>query len=136
MPEIQNNWLHASVLNGRETQYVDVSEIGLPDGNGGVVQKLPCVPLTVSEYNVLKSHPRCRSLNNSNDRNEVLGMLAVFRCLEKADPTLKETDYFNLPLGTLGKIAEAVTKVLGTGPQASGGGVLGELKDGAEQTKE
>ncbi len=135
MPELTGNWLHATVLNGREIQYIDVEDIGLSDGNGGVLKLLPAIPLTVSEYNVLKAHPKVRNLNNQTDRNETLGMLSVFQCLSKADPSLKETEFWSLPLGVLGKLAEKVTDVLGGSPR-NGGGVLGELDDGAAPTKE
>jgi len=136
MPELTGNWLHATVLNGREIQYIDVEEINLPDGHGGHLKVLPAIPLTVSEFNVLKAHPKVRNLSNQNDRNETLGMLSVYQCLSKADPTLKESEFWSLPLGVLGQIAEKVTDVLGGSSKATGGGVLGELEDGAEQTME
>ena len=99
-------WLDDALEKAGSPIDVDVSEVGLG------VDTLQVIPLSASEFNVLKSHPEVRGLIGT-DRDEMLGLVMVAEMMKKADPSVTWPKLKNLPLQTLGALATAITAAVG-----------------------
>ncbi len=100
---------------------MDVSHLGLTDENG-LVDIIQAKPLTVGEYQTLKSAPEVGRLSGE-DRTEALGLRMSFEMLSKCDSSLTWSKWKQLPLNVLTGLAQAVVEAVGT---PAGGGALGE----------
>ena len=96
---------------------MDVSHLGLKG-----TKEIQVVPLTASEYQVLKSHPELRGLEGE-DRVEAMGLRMIFTMMEKCDGTLTYDRFLQLPLILIGDLTATILAATGT---AGGGGALGE----------
>jgi len=108
-------WLDDAIEKAGSPIDVDVTEVAIP------ADHIQVIPLSASEYNVLKAHPELRGLVGE-DRSELLGLLMVAEMMTKADSTITWKKLKQLPLSTLGALAAAISEAVGNPEE----GALGE----------
>lgn len=114
------SWVAAALEKAKEAVDLDVEHLGLMDG-GEKLLNLQMMPLSMAEYQVLKSDPEIRKLTG-RDRDELLGVRMAFEMLKKCDSSLNWKEFQTLPIATLTGIAVATAEALG----GTDGGRLGE----------
>tara|TARA_B100001094_G_C17981265_1_gene695351 strand:- start:305 stop:640 length:336 start_codon:yes stop_codon:yes gene_type:complete len=110
------SWLDNAIEQASKPIKVDVKDLGLD------IEFLEIIPLSAAEFQTLKADPEVARLTGE-DRNEHLGLRAVFEMVAKCDSSVTWGKWRKLPLQTLGEIATRVTNAVGS---PAGGGVLGE----------
>jgi hypothetical protein len=116
------SWLD-STLDALDADIVcDIAGLGLIGEDGKDLKTILARPLSAAEYQVLKSNPEIKHLTG-DDRTEALGLRMTYEMLAKCDNALNWTQFKNLPLNLLGKVAEKVIAAVGS---PAGGGALGE----------
>ena len=87
----------------------------------GFPKFIKVIPLSASEYQVLKAHPEMRGLDEA-EASEQLGLRMIFTMMEKCDESLSYGSFLLLPLTTISALTELVLAATGV----TGGGALGE----------
>ena len=113
------SWIESALESALEPITIDVKDIGLKNGDEPVLT-LDMLPLSMKEYQVLKTDPDIRNLTG-RDRDEMLGVKMAFEMLKKCDASLNWGQFQSLPIATLTAIAVATAEALG----GADGGVLG-----------
>lgn len=108
-------WIDSLIDKAGDSVVVDVSHLNMG------IEKIEVVPLTASEYNVLKRHPELSGLQE-DDKVEKLGLLMIAEMMNKADKDITWAKLQRLPLQTLANLSQAITKAIGN----ESVGVLGE----------
>lgn len=111
------SWLDTAIEEVGQSVEVDVSHLGLG------TDTIMVIPLSTSEYQVLKSSPEVVKHTMKEDRDEALGLQMVALMMQKCDSSVTWNKLKKLPLSTLGALSQAIMNAIGS---PSGGGVLGE----------
>ena len=109
------SWIDEALEAVKEPVLVDTS------GLAGFPKTVSVIPLSASEYQVLKQHPDMRGLDES-EAAEQLGLRMIFTMMEKCDDSLTYSKFMLLPLTTISALTELVLAATGV----TGGGALGE----------
>ena len=110
------SWLDNAIEQASTPISVDVSDLGIG------IDQLEIIPLSAAEFQILKQDPEIAKLVGE-DRNETLGLRAVFEMVAKCDKSVTWGKWKKLPLVVLGEIATRCTNAVGS---PTGGGALGE----------
>lgn len=109
------SWVEKAIEDSKAEILIDVRELDLG------IETIPCLPLTMAEYQTLKADPEIRKLTG-RDKDELLGVKMAFEMLKKCDDSLNWKTFVQLPIATLTAIAVACAEAMG----GADGGRLGE----------
>jgi len=102
------SWTKTAIEMIGQDKYIDVADLGLKDENGEVITKLPFRYLSTSETTALYNHPKVIKTKDQSQRDLIYSQLLVHRMLEKADPTLTEKEFFDLPVNIVAEISKRI----------------------------
>lgn len=101
------SWLDTAIERASEPITVDVKPLNMG------VDEIQVLPLSMREYNGLKSNPELTGLSEE-DKAEKLGMLMVFEMMQKCDGTLTWGKFQQLPLSLIAELTSAIMDAVNT----------------------
>jgi hypothetical protein len=109
-PKSGPKWAELVIEKAHELDMINVSSIGLRDGDGNLIPELPAKALSIKEYLGVMNDTKIRMLLDPNERAEKLALKLTWLRLWKGDQSLNEKVFFKLPLEVGLKITAIVNR--------------------------
>lgn len=106
-----SDWAKKAIESLAETHYIDVSDLGLKDSTGELVEKIPYKSLSAKGYAKVRDNPRMLKVaaqKNKEAADMMYGQLVVCQMLQYADETLTEEDFLSLPMEVMTAIVKRI----------------------------
>jgi len=121
-------WADVAIEEAEQIRQLDVTGFGFKDKQGNEITHIPYMTLSGDEYFILKKHEKFAEMReklgkqfDEDAKGQVLGLLACWLRLYKADETISHRKFFGLPLEVQLKLVARMDKELGVTDIAGGG---------------